>query len=85
MINVTLFISLFVAPFWFSFLFLVLGLFMIPYYVESIIAFFALELLYHGTMPAQETLFFYAPVIIVALFFAVQGLRLLAREHIFRF
>lgn len=85
MINIFLLLSLFTAPFWLTLILLIFGLLMIPYYIESIIAFFFLELLYYGTMSTSETLFFYTPVIIAALFFAVQGLRFLAREHIFRF
>lgn len=85
MLNSLLFIAIFVAPFWFPILLLVFGLFAIPYYFESVIALFCLELLYHGTMPAHETLIFSAPVIVLILFFAVQGLRRIASERIFRF
>lgn len=84
-LNVLLFISLFVAPFWLPIFLLVFGLFAIPYYVEAVIALFFLELLYRGTMPSHETLMFSAPVIVLILFFAVQGLRRVARERIFRF
>lgn len=85
MLNVILFIAIFVAPFWLPICLLLLGLFTIPYYFESVIALFFLELLYHGTMSANETLLFSAPIIVTIVFFAVQGLRKIASEHIFRF
>jgi hypothetical protein len=83
--NVALFIAVFVAPFWVSLCLLTLGLLIIPYYVESIIALFCFELLYHGSTEIHETLRLFTPVIVVAFFFAVQGLRRIAHEHIFRF
>lgn len=83
--NLVLFVAVFVAPFWISLCLLTVGLFVIPYYVESIIALFCLELLYHGTTQTHETLFLFAPVIVAPLFFVVQSLRRIVHEHIFRF
>jgi hypothetical protein len=85
MLNIALFLTIFVAPFWVPIALLILGLIMIPYYFESIIVLFCLELLYHGAMPLHEMLFLYAPAAVALLFFAFQGLRRVARERIFRF
>lgn len=84
-LNVTLFLALFVAPFWLPIFLLLFGLFAIPYYFESVIALFFLELLYQGTMSANETLLFSAPILVILVFFAVQGLRKIVSEHIFQF
>lgn len=84
-LNVLVFVSIFVMPFWFSLGVILFGLFVIPYYVESLIALFCLELLYQGTMLSHETLFRFFPIVIVTFFFVVQGFRQLVREHIFRF
>jgi hypothetical protein len=84
-LNVLLFIAIFVAPFWLPICLLVLGVFAIPYYVEAVAALFFLELLYRGTTAMSETLLFFIPVIVVMCFFAAQGIRRVASEHIFRF
>lgn len=84
-LNLCLFLGIFFGPFWVPLFFLVFGLFAIPYYVESIIAFFSYELLYRGAIPGTEAFIFSTPVIAFLLFFAVQGVRKVAHEYIFRF
>jgi hypothetical protein len=84
-LNVILFVSIFVAPFWLSIGLLFFGLFAISYYFESVIALFFLELLYYGAMPTHEALFLSAPVIVAILFFSVQGFRHMVSERILRF
>lgn len=84
-LDVVLVFAFFVGPFWLPIFLLFLGLLLIPYYWESVVALFCLELLYQGTPLSEGVLSFLVPVLIVLFFFAFQGLRKVIHERIFRF
>lgn len=84
-LDIGILLSLFVAPFYVSLCLILIGLFFIPYYWESVALLFCIELLYQGPFPSFSASIVSPPLIALALFFAVQHFRRLAQEQLFHF
>ena len=81
--DLTLFVGLFIFPFWLFVSVAIVGLIIIPYYFEFLIAFASLELLYRGDVITHYGL--YLALGAVALFIIMQALRIFIRERAMRF
>ena len=77
--DITLFVGLFVFPFWLFATVAVVGLVLVPFYVEFLVAFTMLELLYGAGAKSQHAI--YIAVIVVASFIFTQALRTFIRKR----
>ena len=84
-LNIGILFSLFVAPFYLSLCLILIGLFFIPYYWESVALLFCIELLYQGPFPTLTASIISPPLYALVLFFAVQHVRRFAQEKLFHF
>ncbi len=82
-LDLTLFVGLFLFPFWLFASIAILGLVIIPYFFEFLIAFASLELLYRAATISDYALAL--AVGAVALFIIIQALRIFIRERAMRF
>lgn len=80
--DLALFVGLFFFPFWLFASIAILGLIIIPYFFEFLIAFASLELLYRGATMTHYSM--YLALGAVALFFIMQVLRIFIRERALR-
>lgn len=81
--DLTLFVGLYFFPFWIFASIALLGLIIIPYFFEFLIAFASLELLYRGAALTHDAIFLALGA--VALFIIMQALRVFIRERAMRF
>ena len=81
--DLILFVGLFIFPFWLFAAIAILGLVIVPYFFEFLIAFASLELLYRGAVMTHYAI--YLALGAVALFIIVQALRIFIRERAMRF
>ena len=81
--DLTLFVGLFIFPFWLFASLAISGLIIIPYFFEFLVAFASLELLYRGAVITHHGL--YLALGAVALFIIMQALRMFIRERAMRF
>lgn len=81
--DLALFVGLFIFPFWLFASVAILGLIIVPYFFEFLIAFASLELLYRGTIVTHYSI--YLTLGVVIFFIIVQALRIFIRERAMRF
>ncbi len=82
-LDLSLFVGLFIFPFWLFASIAILGLVIIPYFFEFLIAFASLELLYRGALMTHHAL--YLALGALVLFIVMQALRMFIRERAMRF
>ena len=81
--DLALFVGLFIFPFWLFASVAILGLIIVPYFFEFLVAFASLELLYGGAIVTHYSI--YLTLGVVIFFIVVQALRIFIRERATRF
>ncbi len=81
--DIALFVGLFIFPFWLFASIAILGLIIVPYFFEFLIAFASLELLYRGATMTHHAI--YLALGAVVLFIVMQAVRIFIRERAMRF
>ncbi len=82
-IDLALFVGLFIFPFWLFASMAILGLVIVPYFFEFLVALASLELLYRGAVVTHYAI--YLALGAVAFFIIMQALRIFIRERAIRF